>query len=121
MVLERLAKLDVRDNLWQRRIKCILLRKQEKVAKETDTWATIGFGKPKATAEAPDGYTGRSVIGEVLTISRGIKELVMRSATADEIHDQARKEGMLTLVEDGIFQAARGLTSIEEVLRVANE
>jgi len=37
------------------------------------------------------------------------------------LQEQARKEGMLTMIEDGIFKAAQGLTSIEEVLRVINE
>lgn len=95
--------------------------KEEKVVDQNATWGTIKFSRPKASPDVPDGYAGRSVISEVLQISRGIKELVMKSATADDINEQARKEGMLTLIEDGIFQAARGVTSIEEVLRVANE
>jgi len=37
------------------------------------------------------------------------------------MENQARKEGMLTMFEDGVFQAAQGITSIEEVLRVANQ
>jgi type II secretory ATPase GspE/PulE/Tfp pilus assembly ATPase PilB-like protein len=45
----------------------------------------------------------------------------MRSATADEIHKQARSEGMMTMSEDGIFKAAQGVTTIEEVLRVISE
>ncbi len=39
----------------------------------------------------------------------------------DEIEKQARAEGMLTMLEDGFVKAARGLTSIEEVLRVTQE
>lgn len=95
--------------------------KEEKIVGADATWSTIKFSRPKASPDTPDGYAGRSVISEVLQISRTIKELVMKSATADDIADQARKEGMLTLIEDGIFQAARGVTTIEEVLRVANE
>ena len=40
---------------------------------------------------------------------------------AFSIETQARKEGMLTMLEDGIYKAAKGLTSVEEVLRVINE
>jgi type II secretory ATPase GspE/PulE/Tfp pilus assembly ATPase PilB-like protein len=50
-----------------------------------------------------------------------IKEIIMASGTSDAIEAQARKEGMLTMLEDGIYKAARGMTSIEEVLRVINE
>jgi type II secretory ATPase GspE/PulE/Tfp pilus assembly ATPase PilB-like protein len=47
--------------------------------------------------------------------------MVMAQKTADEIETQARSEGMLTMLEDGIYKAARGVTSVEEVLRVINE
>ena len=47
--------------------------------------------------------------------------MVMQDKTGDEIEAQARKEGMLTMLEDGIVKAAQGFTSIEEVLRVINE
>jgi type IV pilus assembly protein PilB len=47
--------------------------------------------------------------------------MVMADKTGDEIQVQARKEGMLTMIEDGIFKAAQGMTTIEEVLRVINE
>jgi type IV pilus assembly protein PilB len=39
----------------------------------------------------------------------------------EDIELQAKKEGMLTMLEDGVFKAAQGLTSIEEVLRVVSE
>ena len=47
--------------------------------------------------------------------------MVMANKTADEVEAQCRKEGMLTMLEDGIYKAARGVTTIEEVLRVINE
>ena len=45
----------------------------------------------------------------------------MKNATGDEIEKQAKTEGMLTMSEDGIFRAAQGITTIEEVLRVVAE
>jgi type IV pilus assembly protein PilB len=60
-------------------------------------------------------------IHEVLEMSPTIKDMVMSGKTGDEIEAQARKEGMLTMLEDGIYKAAKGLTSIEEVLRVISE
>ena len=54
-------------------------------------------------------------------MNRTIKELIMKGGTSDEIETQARKEGMLTMIEDGILKAAQGITSIEEVLRVATQ
>jgi type IV pilus assembly protein PilB len=95
--------------------------KKEGVAKSNATWNSIPFYRPKASEGADDGYKGRIGIHEVLHFSNPIKELVMSSGTADAIEAEARTEGMLTMVEDGIFKAALGQTSIEEVLRVISE
>lgn len=95
--------------------------KAEKVIKSNATWNSIQFYRPKKSAESDDGYKGRVGIHEVLRITPPIKELIMANGTADDIEDLARKEGMLTMIEDGIFKAALGQTSIEEVLRVISE
>ncbi|MEZ4103959.1 MAG: GspE/PulE family protein [Candidatus Paceibacterota bacterium] len=95
--------------------------KEEKIVKENATWNDIQFFKPKEKGETEDGYHGRMGIHEVLEISSTIKDMVITGKTSDEIEKQARKEGMLTMMEDGIYKAARGLTSIEEVFRVINE
>jgi type IV pilus assembly protein PilB len=95
--------------------------KEEGIVDPRATWNTIPFYKPKENGETEDGYKGRMGIHEVLEISPTLKEMVMAGKTGDEVEVQARKEGMLTMLEDGIFKAAQGLTSIEEVLRVINE
>jgi type IV pilus assembly protein PilB len=95
--------------------------KEEKVVDPKATWRTIPFCRPKGGEDTDDGYKGRVGIHEVLPINGTIKELIMKGATADEIEVQAKKDGMLTMLEDGIGKAARGLTSIEEVLRVISE
>ena len=95
--------------------------KEEGIVKKTATWNDIPFYHPKESTECPDGYKGRFGIHEILQISPAIKDLVARGESADAIEEQARKEGMLTMVEDGIYKAALGQTSIEEVLRVVSE
>lgn len=95
--------------------------KEEKTVSKDATWKNVPFYKPKETPELPTGYSGRKGIYEVFPVSSAIKELVMKSATTDALEKQARSEGMLTMVEDGIFKAAQGLTTIEEVLRVVTE
>ncbi|MCA9359884.1 type II/IV secretion system protein [Candidatus Kaiserbacteria bacterium] len=94
---------------------------EEGIVKKDATWNDIPFYHPKEKGETEDGYKGRMGIHEVLEISPTLKEMVMSDKTGDEIQAQAQKEGMLTMIEDGIFKAAQGLTSIEEVLRVINE
>ncbi|XKT74678.1 MAG: GspE/PulE family protein [Patescibacteria group bacterium UBA2163] len=89
--------------------------------KKGDTLADIPFYKAKETDKCPDGYSGRIGIHEILSVSDTTRELMLKNASSDEIEAQAKKEGMLTMLEDGIFKAATGLTTIEEVLRVVSE
>jgi type IV pilus assembly protein PilB len=93
----------------------------EKIVSPKATWKELPFYKPKPNPDAEDGYKGRIGIHEVLKMSPTIKELVMRGETSDNIEVQARKEGMITMMEDGIFKAVQGETTIEEVLRVVME
>jgi len=95
--------------------------KEEKVVDSAATWKTITFYDPKPSTDCEDGYSGRIGIHEVLKLSGTIKELIIQNATSDAIEEQARKEGMITMIEDGIFKAAQGVTTIEEVLRVISE
>ncbi len=95
--------------------------KDEKAVKADATWNKIPFYKPKENGQTPSGYSGRVGIYEVMPVTSTIKELIMKNATGDEIEAQAKKEGMLSMSEDGIFRAAQGMTTIEEVLRVVAE
>ncbi|MDO8569952.1 MAG: GspE/PulE family protein, partial [bacterium] len=71
--------------------------------------------------DSEDGYSNRIGIHEVLKVTPTIKSLIMKGATSGEIEEQAKSEGMMTMIEDGIFKAAQGITTIEEVLRVVSE
>ena len=81
----------------------------------TSTTGVRGIGCPKCNGT---GYSGRTVIGEVLFVDDEIKELIYSGASAVQIKERAVKKGMLLMKEDAILKAARGLTTIEEVLRV---
>jgi len=98
--------------------------KTEKVIKGSDakdiSWEKIAFYKAVVGKE-DDGYKGRIGIHEVLKVTQSIRELIIKGATTEEIEKQAKKEGMLTMIEDGIFKAVQGHTTIEEVLRVVSE
>ncbi|MBI2474554.1 MAG: type II/IV secretion system protein [Candidatus Taylorbacteria bacterium] len=95
--------------------------KNEKVVPKDATWDKIPFYKAAPAEESKDGYKGRVGIYEVLKVTPPIKEMIIHGATAIQVEDQAKKDGMLTMIEDGIFKAVQGLTTIEEVLRVVSE
>lgn len=94
---------------------------QEKILGARKGLEGTEFYKPKENPESPDGYKGRMGIYEVLPVTETIKELIMKNATSDQIQEQAQKEGMLGMVEDGFIKAAQGITTIEEVIRVVTE
>ncbi len=65
------------------------------------------------------GYKGRIGIFEVLYVTEEITQLILKRASAGEIEELARKQGMLLMKQDGYLKALEGITTIEEVLRVA--
>ena len=94
---------------------------EEKMVKSGSSISSIPFARPKKSSECSDGYHGRIGIHEVLSVSPAVREHILHDATTDAIESQGKKEGMLTMFEDGLYKAARGITSIEEVLRVISE
>lgn len=86
--------------------------KEEKVVDKGATWEKIPFYRPKKGTADADGYAGRVGIHEVLTVTPTIKEAIMKGGTSDDIQKIAEKEGMLTMIEDGIFQCVMGSTTI---------
>lgn len=99
----------------------LAILKQEKLIEEKTTWQEIPFYRPPQDIKNSDGYAGRVGIHEVLKVTLSIRELILKNASQDEIEEIAKKEGMITMIEDGIFQAVLGNTSIEEVFRVVSE
>ncbi len=67
------------------------------------------------------GYQGRVGIYEVLTISTAVMNLILERATAQDIEKQAIAEGMITMKQDGYMKVLEGITTLEEVLRVAED
>ena len=95
--------------------------KEEKVVSRDALWEKIGFYRPRPSEESPDGFSSRVGIHEILKVTPTVRELIIKGGTSADIETQAKKEGMLTMLEDGVFKCVQGLTTIEEVLRVVSE
>jgi len=67
------------------------------------------------------GYRGRMAVFELMMMTPKIREMTFQQASTVEIRRTAKAEGMATLYMDGIRKVRYGLTTIEEVLRVARE
>jgi len=65
------------------------------------------------------GYLGRIAIFEILKVTAAINQHVLRQESADLIEETAKKEGFIRMIEDGYLKVLNGVTTMEEVLRVA--
>ncbi len=65
------------------------------------------------------GYRGRFAIHEVLTVSEEVERLIVARAHSEEVKKVVVAQGM-TLRQAGLYQAAQGLTSLAEILRVVD-
>lgn len=95
--------------------------RDEKIVGKSDGWDKIPFWRLKKGVSPDDGFSGRIGIHEIMKVTPVIKEIILKSGTSDAIQKQAEADGMLTMIEDGIFKAVQGVTTIEEVLRVISE
>lgn len=107
---------------------CENCKKEHKISKD----ALIKLGFPEKEIEGikiyepqgchicnNTGYRGRIALYEVMPVKEEIKELILKGASENEIRKEAINLGMLTLRQSGIRKVIAGITSIEEVLRVA--
>jgi len=78
----------------------------------------IVFYHGKGCGRCTNGFRGRIGIYEVMETSAGIEELAVRKTPASELKKLAIKEGMITMVQDGLIKALKGITTIDEILRV---
>jgi type IV pilus assembly protein PilB len=63
------------------------------------------------------GYKGRAGLYEVMAMSTELRRMIMHGASGDELREQGLREGMLTLRMDGMKKVARGVTTLEEVIK----
>jgi len=83
----------------------------------TQTAYTLAKGKD--TPQAPGGYKGRIGLYEVMDVNEGIQNLIVKHATSGDIQRQSVLDGMITMRQDGYLKALQGMTTLDEVNRVA--
>lgn len=94
----------------------------KKFVEKAKSWDEVTLYKPVGCDQCGgEGYHGRNGIYEVLPMDTDIRKLVTHSATTEELENQAKKNGMATMVEDGFLKIVQGMTSLEEVMRATKE
>lgn len=115
VVAQRLIRRVCRDC---RETQAATLREQEIFERRGLTIDVVarGTGCPRCNMS---GYRGRMAIHEVLVVDEDIKTIINRGGTAAEIREVAVKNNTIFLIDDGLLKVKEGLTTTEEVLRVA--
>lgn len=78
----------------------------------------LTFYHGKGCDQCTNGYRGRIGIYEVLAMNEKIEELAVKKAPASEIKKAAIESGMITMTQDGLIKALKGITTVDEVMRV---
>lgn len=99
-----------------------VLEREKVIADAKSGLESILFYRGKGCKQCNNsGYKGRLGIYETLEITDEMSDLILHKATDRELKNQAEKQGMITIAEDGFIKAKNGITSIEEVIRVTKE
>ena len=109
----------------------LLPKTQEEVAKVSDDLGYAGlpvFGGNSYTLvqgvddrETPGGYSGRAGLYEAIDVDEDIQKLIVAQATSADIMRVAKMKGTVTMRQDGMLKALSGITTIDEVNRVASD
>jgi type IV pilus assembly protein PilB len=67
------------------------------------------------------GYAGRTGVFEVLEMTPTLAEITVKEPSEIKIEEEAKRQGMVTMKQDGILKVLQGVSSVEEVLRMAEE
>ena len=79
------------------------------------------LAKGRDTKETPGGYSGRAGLYETITVDEDVQKMIVNHSTAAEIMRLAREKGTVTMRQDGILKVLSGITTIDEVNRVASD
>jgi type II secretory ATPase GspE/PulE/Tfp pilus assembly ATPase PilB-like protein len=94
----------------------VALRERVPALRELRVFQSVGCKACRMT-----GFTGRRALFELMTMSAGIRQVLLRGGSSVEIKELARREGMRSLIEDGWRLVGEGVTTPAEVLRVSKE
>ena len=67
------------------------------------------------------GFSTRIGVFEILSVTKELAEIILKEPSEKKINEEARRQGMITMYQDGMMKVLSGITTIEEVLRVAEE
>ncbi len=95
---------------------------QSYLPKGTDSEGKLTFYHGKGCASCKDfGYQGRISVAEILMVTRELQKIITSGFKPDAVVAESKRQGMLSLQQDGMLKALAGLTTVEEVMRISQE
>jgi len=92
------------------------IKKTLKISKHLAIYNLQGCEKCEKT-----GFSGRIALFEILLMTDSLASIILKEPSESQILTEAKNQGMITMKQDGIIKVLKGITTIEEVLRVAEE
>jgi len=77
--------------------------------------------EPKPSRECPKGTKGRIAVYEILEMTPELEEIILKEPSESRIREEAKRQGMITMLQDGILKALRGIVGLEEVKKEVEE
>ena len=90
----------------------------EKNMLRIDTDRHVELYAPVGCEACNKGYKGRTAVHEVMLVDEGVRRLIDKGASTDEIKHYAIEKGMATLFDNAVYRALDGVTSVDEVLQI---
>ncbi len=91
-----------------------LVKEEMVISDSYSVYEAVGCKKCNKT-----GYSGRAGVFEILEMTDQLAEIVLKDASEASIGEEAKRQGMITMMQDGVLKVLEGLTTIEEVLEIA--
>ena len=92
------------------------MRKKLKIKKPYYIFKAVGCKRCRN-----EGYIGRTAILEILKMTSTLSEIILKDPSEKRIEKEAISQGMITMMQDGLLKALKGITSLEEILRATEE
>lgn len=90
--------------------------------KEIDISRTMSVFEPAGCKKCNNtGYAGRTGVYEVMEMTDPLAEIILKEPSEIRINEEAKRQGMVTMKQDGILKVLEGVSSLEEVLRIVEE
>jgi type II secretory ATPase GspE/PulE/Tfp pilus assembly ATPase PilB-like protein len=121
-LVRRLCENCKREVKPKREIRDLILSEIEKLPEEEKKGLKIPYNFKIYEAVGCDechhvGFSGRIGIFEVLEMTKNLEEIILKEPSESKIEEEAKRQGMITMRQDGILKVLKGITTIEEVLR----